>query len=143
MPDLYLLASWLFLLCALATGWLAGDRADRRVVEVIGAITLGSAIAYAFLNIQHALFANVILDAALLVLVTSYAMRGAKYWPVWFAGFHSVTVIFEICSLVLPSDAQMVVWRLGAFWFLPAYGSMVIGVLLDQRQRMSNASREA
>ena len=137
MPDLYLLASWTFLLVALSFSWHAGDRADRRVIGGISLLTLLSGIAYSFLDGSAALLVVFCLDGLLLLTVSIYALKGDKFWPLWFASFHGVTFLFELVALAAPAEMRMILWRVGAFWFLPAYAAMAIGLTLDQRRKTS------
>ncbi|GGD44914.1 hypothetical protein GRI62_10335 [Erythrobacter arachoides] len=137
MLDPYLLASWLFLLAALAISWQAGNSKDRTVIIGIAIMAGASASVYSFLDYQSALYANLGIDTALLLWVTRYGVTGEKFWPIWFAGFHAVTVFFELGAILLPDDLRMVAWRLGTFWFLPAFSAMAVGLTLDRRRTQS------
>jgi len=142
MSDLYLLASWTFMLIVIAFSWQAGDRADRRVIGGVFLLTLLSGIAYSFLAGRDVLLVVFCLDGLLLLIVVTYALKGDKFWPLWFASFHGVTFLFELVAFVAPAEMRMILWRVGAFWFLPAYAAMAIGLTLDQRGRIAPRKRK-
>lgn len=141
MTSPFLLASWILILCAMAVSWQAGSRSDRKAIACIALATLCSGFAYSHLAIGQALFANFLIDACLLLGITAYALRSGRCWPVWFAGFHGATVVFELVSYFLPEGARMISWRVGSFWFIPAFVAMTAGIYLDRRMWEANAPK--
>lgn len=137
MPSFFLLASWLFIIAAIAISWQAGDREDRIPISMVALASLVSAAAYSMLQPPHVLPAIITIDAILLAIIVRHALSSHKHWPLWFAGFHGATVFFEASAAMLPAEIAMDTWRIGAFWFIPAYFAMMIGLLLDQRQRIT------
>lgn len=141
MTSLFLLASWILILCAMAVSWQAGSRSDRKAIACIALITLCSGFAYSHFPIGQALFANFLIDACLLVGITAYALSSGRCWPVWFAGFHGATVVFELVACILPVESRMIAWRIGSFWFIPAFVAMAAGTYLDRRMWEANAPK--
>ena len=143
MADYYLLAFWLFVLAALAIGWRAGDRADRRMILAIIGATAASAMVYTVTDIGTALYCVIAIDLALLAIVGNYALKGGKYWPVWFTGLHGTSVLFEALALTLPADAGIAFWRVAGFWSLPALLAMSAGLMLDQSRQPQGSPDQA
>lgn len=134
MPDFFLLAFWLFAIAGFAISWRAGNRLDRWMIFSIILATIGSGLAFSLLGMKDALLCVALIDCALLGVVARYALTGDRYWPIWFASFHSCTVFFQIVAIFLPLEDGLVAWRVGAFWSLPALLAMTVGLLLDQRK---------
>ena len=103
------------------------------VIALIALISLTSGLVFVVLDPKPALVAAIALDSVMLFGVAKYALKSEKHWPLWFSGFHATTVFFEVATLILPQNVQMLTWRMGSFWFIPAYFSMAIGLLLDER----------
>lgn len=138
MPSIYLLAFWLVLIGAWAVGWQAGDRHDRRAIAAIVLAAVLSAVSYSFLGTTAALLAVSVIDVALLIAIGRYALVSDRYWPLWFAGFHAVSLFFTLCALAIQNEWQMIPWRLSGFWSLPALFAMTIGLLIDRRAGVVN-----
>lgn len=134
MSAIFLLAFWLFLLAALAAGWQAGDRHDRRIILVIGAAALGSVAANLLLPKSVALPLVAAIDVALLVVVVRYALSSARYWPMWFAAFHTASLFFSAAATVLPGMQHAIAERIAGFWSIPCLIVMVVGLIIDQRR---------
>lgn len=131
---IFLLAFWGFFFGALAVSWRAGDRRDRRIVLTIMLAAAGTSLAHVWLTDRPAIAAAVAIDVALLAIVSRYALSTRRYWPLWFAGFHAASVLFNAGSLALTDDHQMIAQRIGAFWSLPALLAMSIGLVTDRHR---------
>ena len=81
------------------------------------------------------------MDLTLLLIIGRYALVSDRYWPLWFAGFHAVGLFFTLCALAMPSEWQMIPWRLSGFWSLPALIAMTAGLLIDRRAGVVNRAR--
>ena len=134
MNVIFLLAFWLFLLTALALGWQAGNRYDRRVIIAIAAAALVSAGANLLLQERISLPLVAAVDVLLLIVVMRYALSSGRYWPIWFAAFHMTTGVFSVLSVVLSPIPQRVAERIAGFWSLPCLIVMVVGLIVDQRR---------
>ena len=141
MPSIYLLAFWIFLIGAWTVSWHAGDRQDRRCIIAIVAAAALSAVFYSYLAPFAALVAVALVDLTLLLIIGRYALVSDRYWPLWFAGFHAVGLFFTLCALAMPSEWQMIPWRLSGFWSLPSLIAMTAGLLIDRRAGVVNRAR--
>lgn len=94
--------------------------------------SVGSALAFSLFEMRDALIGVATIDCALLAVITWYALTGQRYWPIWFASFHACTVFFQLTAIFLPVEDSLIVWRIGAFWGMPALFAMAIGLTLDQ-----------
>lgn len=72
-------------------------------------------------------------DCALLAYISVIAQRAASYWPIWFAGFHSVAVATGLARMIFPVSVLQIYIDASEFWALPALGAAVAGILLDRR----------
>lgn len=72
-------------------------------------------------------------DAILLVIILIHSFHGNRYWPLWFAAFHSLAVISDILIIASPNLLAPYDWALAGVWALPALLSMSIGIVLDHR----------
>lgn len=123
---------WLLLLGALAIGWQAGDRHDRRVIIAIGAAAALTTSAHLVLPELLAYAAVVLIDAVLLAVVVRYALTSARYWPIWFAGFHAAAFVFDLAALLAPRGLELTMAMMSGFWAMPALGAMALGLLADR-----------
>lgn len=88
------------------------------------------------LDSRHALFA---IDVTILLVVLAIMPRSHAHWPIWFAGFHTITVATGLARLLLPAEVPGLYINAAGFWSLPALLTLVIGAMLDQRVRTANA----
>ncbi|MCH2459189.1 MAG: hypothetical protein MK186_14245 [Henriciella sp.] len=133
------LAFWLFLIGALALGWQAGDRFDRRIIiGIVVAVSL-TAAARLSLSVHAASIAVLVTNAGLLAFVIRYAMVSHRHWPVWFAGFQTTTCALGLLALFFElGETRLWLVMASAFWTVPSLIVMFVGLLLDQRQSISN-----
>ncbi len=141
MSAIFLLAFWLFLLTALAVAWQAGDRNDRRIILAIGGAALASGATHMLFSESAAHTLVVVIDLALLVVVVRYTLWSRRYWPLWFAAFHSTSVLFSFASTMLPGTQHIIAERLAGFWSIPAIIVMVIGLIADQHRGLIGSGR--
>lgn len=126
------LAFLIFMLCACAIGWQAGDRRDRIVISIILAAAGLTAIAEYALTQTRALYLVGVIDIMLLCAVTHYAMLSKRLWPLWFAGLQAATVSTSICAVVFGDGYLWLFLMLHGFWSIPALLAMSIGLLKDR-----------
>ena len=133
------LVFWLFLLGAMAISWQAGDRRDRLMVAaMILASVLTIAARQTFAYPASVIPVNLI-NTAMLVYALHYALKGRRYWPLWFVGVHGAGTLTGWTTILL-DDAQHA-WLLdmiSGFWAIPSIVVMVWGLLLDQRAGVTN-----
>lgn len=135
-----LLVFWLILLGALAIGWQAGDRHDRRVILAIGASAALTAVCHLLFAEPVAIVLVWIIDLALLAILVRYSLFTQRHWPIWFAGFHAAGLLFGVSALLFPSEERMTLLLISGFWAIPALLVMVAGLLTDQRNGIVNTA---
>lgn len=135
------LVFWLLLLGALAIGWQAGDRQDRKVLVTIGCAAALSAIVHlAFLDWRTLALALVAaIDLVLLAILVRYALTSNRHWPIWFAAFHATATLIAVAAPFFPANLRMMVGMISGFWAIPALVTMVVGLLNDQRAGIANS----
>lgn len=128
------LAFWSLLLCAIAIGWHAGDRRDRRILLaiILAALLTVSIQASTPFPLENILVAAV--NAALLVILWRFAAESQRNWPIWFTGMHGATCFLGIAALLLPAGGHRALLEMAAaFWSIPALAVLMTGVMLDQK----------
>lgn len=126
---------WLYLLCATIIIWINGDREARSFILVVLAAAGSTAVAMALTTGKtHALTVFGI-DAALLIAAIVWVSRSRSYWPIWFAGFHAITVSTEVARQWFPETIPVFYGAMASFWAIPAIACMTIAVVLDRRHR--------
>lgn len=143
MQSIFLLAFWTVLLSAIAVGWRAGDRDDRKAMVAILGAAIMTGVAYTALEGRMAMAVVVMADLALLAYIANYALRSVRHWPLWFAGFHAAGTFFTLAALAIPGNLSAVPERLAGLWSLLALVAMIAGLLLDQRQGVASAGSQS
>lgn len=140
---LFLVLHSLFLLTALGYGWIAGTKLDRIVV---GAVVIALALTLAantILGFAQSGSAVLLIDCALLAVVTLVALKSKRQWPVWFAGFQFAAVLFGIAATAFPTTQSAVYHTLAGFFAIPALLSMALGLFRDRQEEKRLPSRTA
>lgn len=130
---LVIFAFWLFLLATVVIVWINGDFEARLFsVIVVGASVL-TALAMATTRGQLHTDAVFAVDGVLLILVLVFVYRSHSYWPIWFAGFQTITVATELARHVFPNAIPVLYGNAAAFWSIPALATMAAAVVKDRR----------
>jgi hypothetical protein len=128
---------WLFFLSALTVMFCSGERVERRFALFL----LSGVIATYLLNLSlgwdGAQILIMLINSSVLVFGLFLIATTKRYWPIWFCGFHSVTVATDIAQLTFPNNLPALYTNLQGFWFFPAVVIMVIGIVLDSKNRNS------
>lgn len=135
---IFLLVFWLFLLGALAVGWQAGDRRDRRVILAIGTAAALSALSHLFVAEPLSLVLVWVVDVTLLAIMVRFALLTRRHWPIWFSGFQATGMVVGAFALLFAGDERVTLLLLSGFWGIPALLSLVVGLLADQRHGIAN-----
>jgi hypothetical protein len=72
-------------------------------------------------------------DFAFLAAMYALMLSSRRYWPIWMTGFHLITVVTHLSTMMAPSFAPMIYWAMGSFWAIPVLLALLIGVELDRR----------
>ncbi|MBL0022802.1 MAG: hypothetical protein IPP23_11385 [Sphingomonadales bacterium] len=124
---------WLFLVLTCLFCALAGGKAGRAGVALIIAATIATDIAQNTTNWSHTAWPIAAIDAALLVGLYILALKSRAYWPLWATGFHLITVITHIATIIAPGFRFGVYFGFSGIWSLLTLLAMVIGVAADHR----------
>lgn len=126
-----------FLLCSCLLVLWYGKLLERAFVTLLAAFSIATLALSANVGIveaQHVLFA---MDVAILVVILAIMHRSRAYWPVWFAGFHTIIVATGLAHLLFPSSIPGIYINAASFWSLPSLLVLALGTLTDHRMRMS------
>ncbi|WP_369058516.1 hypothetical protein ABOZ73_12765 [Caulobacter sp. 73W] len=77
------------------------------------------------------------IDAVLLAFLVALALRSARFWPLWAAGFHALGTVMHLGAMV---DPQIVTRAYLTGLFISSYlllGAIVAGTLLEANRRSS------
>lgn len=129
---------WIFTFCALGLISIQGGSEGRRFSLFVIIATSSTFISNLTLTFLVAQPLVVIIDSLLLAAVAHIAMTSKAYWPVWFCGFHTVTVASGLAGIAFPAQLPLLYTNLAGFWAVPALAAAVAGILLDRRVRLSS-----
>ena len=127
------IAFWVFLLSASLIILASGQRHERYFLAAVVVATALTFVAQSIWGGREAYRIVFAIDIALWLLALIYVAKSARYWPIWFAGFHSITVATELGSMIFPGAMPGLYIDAAGFWALPALGFMAIAVTLDRR----------
>lgn len=74
-----------------------------------------------------------LVDLGLMVGLYILAMRSRRYWPLWVAGFHLITLTTHLATFAAPTYAFRVYFGLATIWAVPKLLVLAYGVELDRR----------
>jgi hypothetical protein len=124
---------WLFLVSSLAILFLHGGGPGRTFSYVLVVAVFLTFGANSLLGTKSAYPFVFLIDLGLLVYVAVLSFNYSRFWPLWFAGFHSISVASGIAYLLFPVRIPEMYVDASGFLALPALGAVVAGVLLDRR----------
>lgn len=126
---------WAFLLSAFVLVFWYGGSTERAFSGFLLACTIVTFALNAGLGIfemQNVVFA---VDVAIFAFVLQIMRTSPAYWPVWFAGFHSIVVATGLARLLFPSTVPANYVDAAGFWSLPVLLVLVLGTLADHKTR--------
>jgi len=83
-----------------------------------------------------------VVDTLLLVGLVVVALNSDRYWPIWLAGLHVLTVAAYFEALVVSDYGYRVYFILESFWSLPKLLILLVGVLLDWERGRERGRRK-
>jgi hypothetical protein len=122
-----------FLLIGSVIAIFFGGSLERKFIGFLLFCSLSTVVFNAAFGRDAARFAITSLDIAILVAAVSIALRHNRYWPLWFAGFHSITVLSDLVLPLFPSEYSAYFIAFSGFWALPAMLVMAAGIIQDHR----------
>ncbi len=72
-----------------------------------------------------------LIDISLLVGLYAVALRSDRWWPIWIAGLHLLTVLSHIQAGLAPAFASRVFFALEVFWAPIKMLVLLLGALVD------------
>lgn len=126
-------AFWVFLIAASAFMLTFGRLAERFFIATVIAATVSTLLLNGMLGPTKANVFVISIDVALWVVALLYAAHSDRYWPIWFAAFHSITIATELGSVMFPGSFPKLYINLAGAWALPALGAAAFGVRRDRK----------
>lgn len=83
-----------------------------------------------------------IVDCLYLAGIYWLALQSSHFWPIWMTGFHLVTVVTHLSTLLGSAYVPKIYAAMSTFWVIPILGSMVVGIMLDRRPLERAAPRQ-
>lgn len=83
-----------------------------------------------------------VVDFLLLVGLVLVALSSDRYWPIWIAGLHVLTVAAYFEALAAPAYGYRIYFVLESFWSIPKLLILLIGVLLDWERGRERSKRQ-
>ena len=65
-----------------------------------------------------------------------------RYWPLWVAGFHLITLTTHLATFAAPNYAFRVYFGLATIWAVPKLLVLAYGVELDRRAEVGHHELE-
>ena len=126
------IAFWLLLLTGGTLVALSGIRPAQVFLVAILTATILTTITDTIILKSVAPYAYFAIDGFLLAFAIYCVITVNSYWPIWFAGFHAITVVCEISRLMLPGSFPELYADLGGFCSVLAFLAMVFGIASDR-----------
>lgn len=134
---------WIFLLCCAAIFVIYGQTIERVFIALVFAASCITFIGYQYSGMGNLSAVVIVSDILLLVGCLVILAISDRYWPIWFAGFHSNTIATHAAALLFPDMVPSLFLNLAGAWALPALGTSAYGVVLDYRARQSSTQGNA
>lgn len=127
------IAFWVLLFSGGALIALSGDRSAQCFLGAILVATILTAATDTIIPKPLAAYVYLAIDSTLLAIAFYYVLTSVRYWPIWFAGFHSIAVAGQITRIIYAGPLPSINVDLAGFWSIPALIVFVIGVQRDRR----------
>ena len=135
MATVVAVAFWALLLSAGILITLSGNRSAQRFLMAVVGATVLTAAAVVFLPSATVAYAFLVVNGVLLGTALYFLLKLDRYWPIWFAGFHSIAVASELSRLAFSGSVSEMYANLAGFWSVPALVAMAWGVSLDRAKQ--------
>ncbi len=127
------LGFWAFLLSATAIFIVAGETIERLFILLILACTVGTMFAGGQNGGAELVWVTFAIDLVLWLSGLFLVIATDRFWPIWFTGFHTNTILLHFVSLFTSDHYAQLLNYAAAAWAIPALGVAAYGVLLDYR----------
>ncbi|MEO1167860.1 MAG: hypothetical protein AAFW97_04020 [Pseudomonadota bacterium] len=133
---------WALVIICCTYGAYFGGRTGRWLaVLLIGASLLTLVAQSAQTMLGGAIWPIMLVDLLLFAGLYWLAMRSNRFWPLWVAGFHLITLTTHLAVLLAPSFAARVYIGLATFWSIPGLIIILIGVTMDRQAGIKDLDR--
>jgi hypothetical protein len=119
---------------------MKGGNEGKRFALTIVVATLVTLCLHNALGLEFAQPWVLATDFIVLAIVGRVAMISQAHWPIWFCGFHAISVATGFARFAMPSEAPTIYTNFAGFWAIPALVAAVAGVLLDRRTDLASPS---
>jgi hypothetical protein len=127
-------AYWAFLVTSLVILYWNGSKDGRTLVIACTVATGLTFFANFLFGFKESYLYIFLIDSALLFVAINIVLTSDKYWPMWFAGFHLVSVCSSVGYFLFPSVIPALYNKIADFWAVPALGAAAIGAWMDQKR---------
>ena len=118
--------------CGVALRWGGLDERLASLAFILATIT---SRLFTESNYVHTENMVMVIDAVLLVVLVSIALRSDRYWPMWAAAFQLVGTSVHVASMAETGDFKWA-YAVGLiFWTYPVLVALVVGTWLEARHR--------
>jgi hypothetical protein len=67
-------------------------------------------------------------DGVILLALVWLALTSRRYWPLWAASFHTITVMTHVAALLIPQSIPRAYLILQGFWIYPMFVAVILGI---------------
>lgn len=124
---------WAFLLSALGFVFAQGGLLERSFacfLLICAGVTFALNHVFGF---EGAWIWVLLVDTVILAVGCWLVAKSHAHWPIWFVGFHLITVASYLAYLLFPTKVTGLYGNAAGFWALPALAAFVLGTLMDRR----------
>ena len=118
--------------CGVALRWGGLDERLASLAFILATIT---SRLFTESNYVHTENMVMVIDAVLLVVLVSIALRSDRFWPMWAAAFQLVAVTVHFASL---TETGSFAWAYAVgllFWTYPVLIALMVGTWMEARYR--------
>lgn len=110
-----------------------GNFCEKIFFSIIVVASIITEVEFRIFNLDKMDLYQLHIDLLIMFSIMYICIKSDSYWPIWFAGFHIITVLTHFSRLLFPNKFPLVYIKAEEFWSIPAMVAMTIGVWLDYR----------
>ena len=124
---------WVLLIASALLIAINGNPTARGFLVWVVLASASTAAVDLYASASVAPYCYLIVDGMLLLIAFRHVVTQPVYWPIWFAGFQSITVASELARLILPGPLPAMYANVAGFWAVPALVTMAVGTAKDRK----------
>lgn len=140
MQNLVALLFWVVLVTSFALVIGFGSRSAKVFIVLLGVATVLTDVVQTYARTSTQPLAYFAIDAFVLAIGLLILIRTDAFWPIWFCGFHLISVASQLARLVVPSAIPEMYANVAGFWAVPALVTMAIGVCKDRAAGLTQST---